>query len=103
MRLLEFKCIKSNDEDMIGNHENFVEFETDEERETYHLWQEGWRDPRLVVASRAYFEGCWDGYMSRALGKRVSDGTIYYYFENEPVPEVGGTWEQDGDVWERIA
>lgn len=96
MKLLEFKCIKSDSETWVGVDEYFVLLESEEEKDCYH-----WTHDRMDKSS--YYEGYWDCYMTEKLDNDCGECDIYYYFEAEEVPEVGGTWEQDGDVWERIA
>lgn len=105
MKLLEFKCIKSNDEEELGNVEYFIQLEGDEERDAYKWTHDRMNDERLAPESQAYYAGYWDCYMTEKLDNDMSEGEVWYYFmdKEEVVPEVGGTFSLDDTVWERIA
>lgn len=105
MKLLNFKCIKSDNDCEVGRKDFFIQLETEIEADVYESFLN-------QTAEDAYVSGMvfgqWSGYMSAKLEDgeriRVSDDDIFYYFmPEEKVPEIGGEFTLDDMVFERIA
>lgn len=104
MKLLKFRCTKSQNADEIGNVEYFVYFESDEERTVYEWAHKRMHDEQIMRECQSYYEGYWDCFMTERLDYDISEGSVWYYMDNKDdvLPELGDTFELDDMVWVRV-